>query len=403
MADIIISGEIGWEVRASDIREQFNNVESDQDITIDLSSPGGSVFQGVQIGHMIRDHQGKTTVIVSAAALSMGSHIMQNADVIKVHDDTAFMMHNPWMYTAGDYIELQKDVDLLKSLAGMLSVRYAENSGQEKKAIRKLMNNTTWLFGQEIVDAGFAHEVIETKDPESKEDAIAFAKLEYEECLTNLKKYEGNADDAKQIAAMLITKNIPTITSTKTNTINNKTTTKPAKPVSKTRNHEENMTFEEFCAKYPDEAARITAWLEAEKAPDVSAMTLSEILALSETAKTEHETALADARKTIEDDKLTAEQVKKVFAVCSSPAYAALASIGPKVLIGEKDFSSFEDMVVMADQQIATLKAQGLIKEQPDPTPGSGGLTEDQIKQAKTKAAAKGLSDAINNTENKVQ
>ena len=36
------------------------------------------------------------------------------------------------------------------------------------------------------------------------------------------------------------------------------------------------------------------------------------------------------------------------------------------------DGSSFDDMVIMADQQIATLKAQGLFKDQPEPTPAGG-------------------------------
>ena len=203
MADIIISGEIGWEVDTYDIRYQFSNIEPTKDIEISLSSPGGSVFQGVQIGHMIRDHIGKTTLTISALAASMGSHISQNADVIKVNDDTAWMMHNPWMYTSGDWRELDSDSKMLKSLAGMLSVQYSKTSGQKKEAILKLMDSTTWLFGQEIVDAGFADELITTENPESKEDAIAFAKLQFTECMAKLKTFEGAADDYKNVAALL--------------------------------------------------------------------------------------------------------------------------------------------------------------------------------------------------------
>lgn len=362
MPDITISGHIGSEVDANNVKEQFSNVDPNADIEIDLSSPGGSVFQGVQMGHMIRDHKGKTTLTVSSIAASMGSHIMQNADVIKVHDDTAFMMHNPFMMTIGDWVELGNDSKLMKSVAVMLSGQYAKNSGQTKAEIQTLMNATTWLFGQEIVDAGFAHEVIATENPEAKDDAIAFGKLQFTECMAKLKEFEGAADDYKKIAALL------------------PDPPKPAKiPVKPNAKKEEPMNEKEFLAfleTNPAAAAFYTgamAYIKsvADTAPDLTAMALTDVLALAPVAATEQATAIEDARTQVEGDKLTAEQVKKIFAVCVSPEYAALAAIGPKVLTGKKSFSSFEDMVTMADQTIASLKLQGLIVDQPDATPGS--------------------------------
>ena len=392
MADIDISGEIGWEVRANDIKEQFKGVDPEQDIEIDLTSSGGSVFQGVQIGQMVRDHKGKTTLTVGSAALSMGSHIMQNANVIKVHDDTAFMMHNPWMFTGGDHIELQKDVDLLKSLAGMLAVRYAENSGKEKKAISKLMNNTTWLFGQEIVDAGFAHEVIATENPESKEDAIGFAKLQFQECLMKLKKFEGNAEDTRQIAAMFK----PAASQAQGN--ESTVTPKPAKPVSKQSNHEDNMTFEEFCAKYPDEAARITAWLEAEKQPDVSAMSLVDVLAQCPQAKTEQETALADAAKAVETGKLNKSEAKFLITAVASGEYGeSVNDVVVDAFSGEASYREAKRTISQADESNAKFKLLQTQKGQPEPTPAGGVDAGDDtnIKGAKIQANIKNLQSEI--------
>lgn len=399
MPDITISGEIGWEVEANEVKAQFAQVDPEADIEIDLSSPGGSVFQGVQIGHMIRGHKGKTTLTVSAAALSMGAHISANADVVKVHDDTAFMVHNPWMVTAGDHIELAKDAKLLKSMAVMLSSAFAKKSDKPKAEVQKLMNAETWLFGQEIVDAGFADELIETENPESKDDAIAFAKLQFSECMEKLKKFEGSADDYQKIAALLPT-----------------TPTDPPKPAKKpdsvTNNTGKPMTEQQFLAFletnpeakafYDGAMAYIKAVSDA--VPDISALSLTDVLVLAPTAKTDHETALTDARATVEAGKLTAETVKNVGSIISSADYkASVKNAGIKVLTGEKSFDSFQDLVAVADENKEALKALQIASGQPPNTPGDPGLTPAQAAQAKTKASATALSDAINNTENKVQ
>lgn len=371
MPDIDLTGEIGWEVEQTEVAAQFKAIDPEKDIEITLSTNGGSVFQGVKIGHLIRDHKGKTTVTVSAAALSMGSHILQNADVRKVHDDTAFMMHNPWMHTAGDHIELQKDVDMLKSLAGMLSTVYAKKSGQEKPEVRTMMDNTTWLFGQEIIDAGFADEVIETENPESKEDAIAFAKLQYKECLAKLKVFEAAFDDHKKIAAMLRDPAASNVTP------------KPAKtPVNSTHSTGKPMNEAEFLAFlatnpeaktfYDSLMAYIKDVAEASTGPDLTAMSLPDVLALAPQATTEHETALVEARTEVEGDQITAEQVNKIFTVCTDSQYAHLQAAGGKVLTGAKSYDSFEDMVAAADQQIVLMKQAGLFKEQPPATPAGG-------------------------------
>jgi len=385
MPDIIISGEIGWEVTAQGIREQFAAVDSEADIEIDLSSPGGSVFQGVEIGHMVAQHKGKTTLTIQSAALSMGSHIAQNADVVKVFDDSTFMMHNPWMYTSGDYVQLEKEAKLLKSLASMLTNAFSKKSGQDKKAVQKLMDNETWLFGQEIIDAGFADELITTEEPETKEDAVAFAKLQFGECLEKLKKFEGAEDDHAKIAALLPQPGAKT-------------------PVKSDPKQEENMTFEEFLAQNPEEKTRIETWLAASAGPDLTALSLVDVLALAPVAQTEHDQSLVDAKTEVEAGKLTAAAVKSVGAIIGSIAYgASIKAAGIKVLTGEKDHGNFEDLVALADEQNEKIKSLQIAAGQPPATPGDPGVTVTQAAQAKTAAAAKALSDEINNSENKVK
>lgn len=248
MAKIIISGEIGWEVTSRGVREQFKSVDENEDLDIDLSSAGGSVFQGVEIGNLIRDHKGKTTVTISGLAASMGSYIAEMADVVKVHDNSSFMMHNPWMITIGDFRDLEKDAKFLKSLSSMTALAYSTKSGKSKSDVQKLMNATTWLFGEEIVNAGFADELIETDTKDEKEDAVAFAKLQFQECMKNLKNFEGLEEDNKKVAALF--SEGPEANAGNAREVEPKGL--DIKPENK-----ENMNLEELKAKYPQLCAAL--------------------------------------------------------------------------------------------------------------------------------------------------
>ena len=185
-----------------------------------------------------------------------------------------------------------------------------------------------------------------------------------------------------------------------------------ADPDSVTNNTGKPMTEKQFLAFletnpeakafYDGAMAYIKAVSDA--VPDISALSLTDVLALAPTAKTDHETALTDARATVEAGKLTAEAVKQVGGIIGSAEYgASIKAAGIKVLTGEKDHSSFEDLVALADEQNEKIKALQIEGNQPPGTPGDPGLTPAQAAQAKTKASATALSDAINNTENKVQ
>jgi ATP-dependent protease ClpP protease subunit len=335
MADILIDGEIGWDVTQRSIRDQFSSIPEDKDIEIDLNTPGGSVYQGIRIANFIRDHKGKTTLTITSLAASMGSYISTRANVVRVYDDSTLMIHNPWIITSGDYRELQKDADMMKSVASMLSGAYSERSDKPKSSVRKLMDDTTWLYGQEIIDAGFADELIKSEKPESKEDAIAFAKLQFEDCMAKLIELEKKNNEFGKIAALL----------PQAGGDGRQRDTDPAS--SGNSNHEENMTFEEFIAKFPEEAKRITAWLKAEeerKDADI---------------KSKHEQALVEARAEVETGKLTKEQVGKIMTVVTSEAYKgrnSLVNAGTRALVGERDFGYFEDMLAMADENIESRK-----------------------------------------------
>lgn len=141
-----------------------------KDVTMYLSTPGGSIDEGTIIYNVIERYAGKVRIVVDSIAASMGSYILQAADERIVASNAKLMIHNPWGVAIGDAAEMRSMADVLDKYGEALVAKYAERSGKDEKEVRKLMNAETWYLGQEIVDAGFADSVggVATKDIDAK-------------------------------------------------------------------------------------------------------------------------------------------------------------------------------------------------------------------------------------------
>jgi len=209
MKKIILSGEIGWDIFPDMVREQFGDI-SGEDIEVDLSSPGGSVFDGIEIFNIFRDYKrdnpGAQMILnMKGETASMGSYIAANEtfDIVTTEDNNSWMVHNPIMGIYGDYQEMEKGADFLKRLAKMMVPVYSKRSGKAINEIQKMMDSETWLFGQEIVDAGFADEIIKTDSGIDKDSAIARAELKLKAVMKKVRETEIKESDFEKVAAIM--------------------------------------------------------------------------------------------------------------------------------------------------------------------------------------------------------
>jgi ATP-dependent protease ClpP protease subunit len=171
MKTVAIDDVIGYDwwsdsgITAKTVKKQLEGLLDGEEIHVDINSPGGSVYEGVVIFNLLRDHA-KThpvSVRINCMALSMASYIAlaartinKNA-IVTVSDNSIVMIHNPWMHTWGDYRDLAKDSEYLEKLAALYGSVHSAVSGQGDKAIRSAMDEETYYVGTEIVEAGFAN------------------------------------------------------------------------------------------------------------------------------------------------------------------------------------------------------------------------------------------------------
>lgn len=201
---IKIDGEIGyWGANAQEIKRLLNEMSGD--VTVEINSPGGSVFEGVSIFNALKAYEkGDITTVITGLAASMASYVALAGKTIKAYDNATYMIHNAWMFTYGDFNKLRKDSNTLEALSAILKKAYVSRTGKADKEIQSAMDAESYYFGSEILDMGFVHEIISTENESDKSQAISFASESFKACMQNV-QIKTNNTDLDQAAAILAT------------------------------------------------------------------------------------------------------------------------------------------------------------------------------------------------------
>lgn len=166
------------------VRRQLTNF-SDTELQVHFDSPGGNVLAGISVDSELKEFRRNNpnvyiTAYVAGVAASMASFLVCSPvfNKVVVEDKSVFMLHNPFVGSQGDYRELKKTAEFLERMAGVLASQYSEKSKKPVSTIRGMMDEESWYFGSEIVEAGFANEVLETETQEPMDKAAAVAQAQ---------------------------------------------------------------------------------------------------------------------------------------------------------------------------------------------------------------------------------
>jgi ATP-dependent protease ClpP protease subunit len=205
---ISLRGPIGFEARAADLRAALDKI-GNKPVRIEINSPGGFVFEGLDMFNLIRDHKGRTEVVLMGLAASMASYVALAADKVLAHDNAVYMIHNALALSIGNHNDMRKVADRLEGISNLIAQQYMAKTGKSLEEIKELMDSETYLFGKEMLDAGFVDEIIEApkdKDPRRNKDkgnALTEARTMIESCRDMMRGSEAaNQDFEKAVAFM---------------------------------------------------------------------------------------------------------------------------------------------------------------------------------------------------------
>jgi ATP-dependent Clp protease, protease subunit len=150
-------------------------------VTVSINSPGGDLFEGMAIYNLLREHDGEVTVKVLGVAASAASIIAMAGDTVQIARAGFLMIHNTWAAVVGNRHDMQEAADTLKPFDEAMASIYAAKTGQEKKAMAKLMDAETWIGGERAVEDGFADDLLPSDQVEKgagKASASAVRRIE---------------------------------------------------------------------------------------------------------------------------------------------------------------------------------------------------------------------------------
>lgn len=161
-ADIYIYDEIGgWGISARRFTEDLISLGNLSHINLHIHSPGGEVFDGIAIYNQLKNHSATITVYIDGLAASMASVIAMVGDTVIMPKNAMMMIHKPWGVSWGDANDMREYADLLDKLENVLIPAYVAKTGKTTEEITAMLEQETWLDGDECVEQGFADKVIE--------------------------------------------------------------------------------------------------------------------------------------------------------------------------------------------------------------------------------------------------
>lgn len=190
MFELLIDKQIGEGFFTSGItpdfvRSELAKVGELDSVRITINSPGGNLWDCIAIYNIIRDfarnHADKeiTTYIQGMAAsaasvISLAAHSVNPKNKIIVEDNSIYMIHNGWSVVIGDRNDLRNSADAMERTDDLMAAVYSGKTGKKVSEMKSLMDAESWYFGKEIVETGFADEVIKNSDGENiSEDFVA--------------------------------------------------------------------------------------------------------------------------------------------------------------------------------------------------------------------------------------
>lgn len=181
-ATISIFGAIGEDffgegITAKRIGAVLRNIGATKDVTVNINSPGGNVFEGIAIYNQLREHKGNVTVKVLGLAASAASFIAMAGDTIQIAKSGFIMIHNVFVAAIGDKHDMREIANTLETVDKVLIEVYEDRSNLDAKEIGKMMDKETWINGTKAVEDGFADSLL--ANDEVTKDAKAASDLNY--------------------------------------------------------------------------------------------------------------------------------------------------------------------------------------------------------------------------------
>ena len=181
------------DITPRDVAAQLKELESVDSVNLYVNSGGGGVYAGVAIYNALKRFGKPITAYIDGLAASIASLIVLAADTVVMPSNAMFMIHNPYLSeTSGDAGDLRETADRLDKVKGIIIDTYKQKTGLDEEELAKMMDDETWMDGNEALAFGFTDSV-----DESQKIAACFSgeNVRFKDVEVNIKKFRSFPTD----------------------------------------------------------------------------------------------------------------------------------------------------------------------------------------------------------------
>jgi ATP-dependent protease ClpP protease subunit len=151
-----------------------------EDVTVNINSPGGDMFEGLAIYNVLREYPGDVNVKILGMAASAASIIALAGDHIEIGASAFYMIHNAWIMVAANRNGLREYADYLEPFDNAMAEIYAARTGSSKEDMLAIMDAESWINGKDAIEQGFADALLASDEVlhDTGDSASAAAKLD---------------------------------------------------------------------------------------------------------------------------------------------------------------------------------------------------------------------------------
>jgi ATP-dependent protease ClpP protease subunit len=163
MTEILIFGEIGWDVTAGAVADQAAAADPAAPILARIHSPGGSVLDGQAMLSALSRHPAGFEAVVEGMAFSMAALLAISGARLAMPADAWLMFHRAQWFAGGNSDELREKADVLDAMDRAQGARITAKLGEDgaKDLLAKIeTGGDVYYNGLEAEDLGLVDELL---------------------------------------------------------------------------------------------------------------------------------------------------------------------------------------------------------------------------------------------------
>lgn len=183
--DVTEYGEFDWETwdykesetSAKYFAGKLGEIPDGQTIELHINSNGGSVKEGVAIYNLLKQKQSHKIGIVDGVSHSVAFLVLQACDERRMCLGTTALIHNMWMYCAGNATQLRKFADDLDAMMEANRQVFLERATITEDELKTLMEQETYLTPDKALEYGLIDSIEGKREAEPEKTEELMQKL----------------------------------------------------------------------------------------------------------------------------------------------------------------------------------------------------------------------------------